>query len=265
MRGKSHFKPADLALDPRLPELAADAYKYLYGLAVKKVAHHSVINNKEWKRIAQNFNALAPLYGLIDHEAGAVFERNGQIAKLRETLAETSKKIEGLNQAVTERDGQFVSFNQAFAERDAQITRLNQALVTCDEQIASLNRTLVERDGQLANFAQLKAEHEARGSELATLSQRQGLLQQEHEAMQQQLAAREGELATLSQRHGVLQQEHEAKQQQLAARDLELAKLKLHCEQLQAAYSMVLNSRSWRMTAIFREVSARLRRLRRYV
>jgi len=160
------FEPKSLAVDPRLPELAADAYRWLLKFAADKASVHSPTNHDTWRRIEQSFKALAPVYDLLDRETRELAtakqimaEREGQITNLNHVMAEREGQITNLNHVVTEREGQITNLNHVVTEREGQIANLHQAVAEREGQIANLHQAVAEREGQIANLNHVVAEH----------------------------------------------------------------------------------------------------------
>ena len=124
----------DLAIDPRIPEMARDLYPMLRAGA--EMDKQFRLSNDQIAYFTNGRKHLHAAILYIDQLNQAVADRDGQLATL--------------NQAVAERDGQIVTLNQSLADRDGQLAKLNQLVADRDEQLASLHQAIKKREERLS-------------------------------------------------------------------------------------------------------------------
>jgi len=166
----ARYKPADLSLDPRLPQLAVDAYQFLLKVAKSNDTLRPVIGNKEWRRIGQTFNALAPLYCLIDRETqGLATKRALEISGLEERLATVHAALEQTQQLAWGRADEIADLQERLATAHAALEQTQQLAWGRADEIAALSSQLGRTQSALEQTQKLALE---RAKEITDLQDR---------------------------------------------------------------------------------------------
>lgn len=153
--------------------------------------------------------------------AQVVKERVTEVEHLRFIIGERDKTIAGLQQGMGEGAMQLQQVQQAMAEREAQLKYAQEHFAQRDQQVQALLQVVGERDATVQAQLQVIGERDAAVTELQRL-----------------LAEQAGPLAEL--RHNV------------NSRDMENGHLRELLRQREAAFTSVINSRSWMLTKPYR-------------
>ena len=148
----TRFNPQHLALDSRLPTLAADAYRHLLKLAQDIIAPDDPSCLDTWHRISGIYSSMAPVYDLLDREERMLAEREQQIECLNQAISaredqitDSNAQIIALGAAVADRDGQL-------GAKDAHIGNLDAHAKNLDAHAKNLEAAIRDKDIHIRNL-----------------------------------------------------------------------------------------------------------------
>ena len=239
-------------LDPYVAlELKAGAKKINLIGELKKVSMSQLIVDVD--------SLIAVREGQLTDLSQAVTERDGQVSQLTRVVGERDGHIGGLTQAAAVRDSQMASLTQAVAERDGQVSQLNrvvaerdgqvggltQAVAVRDSQVASLTQAVAERDGQVSQLNRIVAE---RDGQIGGLTQAVAVRDSQVVSFIQAVTERDGQVSQLSRVVAERDGHIGGLTQAVAERDGQLANLNQVVMDRERTLSVMVASRSWRLT-----------------
>jgi GT2 family glycosyltransferase/glycosyltransferase involved in cell wall biosynthesis len=180
---------------------------------------------------------------------GVVQQRDAQIANLQETVGERDEQITQLTQAVTERDKEIAALGQESQAEWDQVVQLKRIVQQREERLITLDGTLREREAEVNRLSETLADRTHALAEIKAALEAQQHVSSEREQrileLEEIAKEREGRIANLA---------HDRTE-----RDSRIKTLNQAVAERDAQITAILQSNSWRVTWVFRAISALLR------
>jgi O-antigen biosynthesis protein len=142
----TQFDVRHLALDYRLPRLAADAYGHLLKLAQDVVSLDDPGCIDTWNRISETYSSLAPVYSLLDREESKLAEREVQITALELVIKDRNTHVGNLELAIKDRETHVGNLELVINDMDTHIGNLELAIKDKDNHIENLQAINNDKD-----------------------------------------------------------------------------------------------------------------------
>lgn len=223
------LQPADYA---RYVAIEADIQQTVTGRSAALFADWGQHHSLPMQTLAQ---AVTERVVEVDHLRFIIGQRDKTIAGLEQGIGESALQAQQLQQSVAERDAQLLHAQEQVAQREQQIQSQQRVIGERDATVQDQQQVIGERDMVIHSLQQVVGERDAAVQQLhGTVGERDATVTE----LQRLLAAQAGPLAEL--------------RQGIESRDAENGHLRELLRQREAAFTSVINSRSWWLTKPYR-------------